>query len=90
MANSLRAKLSKLRHDGNITDTEYQALIKKLDGHDTENRAKAIDEFYNKVLNFEDYIDPVDESNLGSGLLYSEKDITNMIVKIAEEMRGAE
>ena len=36
MANSLRAKLSKLRHDGNITDAEYQELIKKLDGHDME------------------------------------------------------
>ena len=36
MANSLRAKLSKLRHDGNITDAEYQELIKKLDGHDAE------------------------------------------------------
>lgn len=34
MANSLRAKLSKLRHDGHITDAEYQAFIKKLDGHD--------------------------------------------------------
>lgn len=49
MANSLRAKLSKLRHDGNITDTEYQALIKKLDGHDTEIRAKAIDEFAERI-----------------------------------------
>ena len=36
MANSLRAKLSKLRHDGHITDAEYQELIKKLDGHDAE------------------------------------------------------
>jgi hypothetical protein len=36
MANSLRAKLSKLRHDGHITDAEYQAFIKKMDGHDME------------------------------------------------------
>ena len=40
MANSLRAKLSKLRHDGNITDAEYQKLIKKLDGHDAEIYAR--------------------------------------------------
>lgn len=42
MANSLRAKLSKLRHDGNITDAEYQKLIAKFDGHDKEIRAKII------------------------------------------------
>ena len=44
MANSLRAKLSKLRHDGHITDAEYQAFIKKMDGHDVEIRNKAIDD----------------------------------------------
>ena len=49
MANSLRAKLSKLRHDGHITDAEYQAFIKKMDGHDREIRNKAIDECYMKA-----------------------------------------
>lgn len=44
MANSLRAKLSKLRHDGNITNAEYDELIKKLNGHDRENKNKIIDE----------------------------------------------
>lgn len=43
MANSLRAKLSKLRHDGHITDTEYQEFVKKLDGHDKQIRADTID-----------------------------------------------
>ena len=54
MANSLRAKLSKLRYDGHITDTEYRAFIKKFDGHEQEIRAKAIDEFverlYSKII----------------------------------------
>jgi hypothetical protein len=45
MANSLRAKLSKLRHDGHITDNEYQAFLKKIDGHDREIYNKAIDDF---------------------------------------------
>ena len=49
MANSLRAKLSKLRHDGNITDAEYQKLIAKLDGHDKENRNKVIDELVERI-----------------------------------------
>ena len=34
MANSLRSKLSKLRHDGKISEEEYQELIDKLGGHD--------------------------------------------------------
>lgn len=50
MANSLRSKLSKLRHDGHITDAEYQAFIKKLDGHDAEIRNKAIDEFWESIM----------------------------------------
>lgn len=45
MANSLRAKISKLRHDGNITNEEYQELISKLDGHDKQIRADMIDKF---------------------------------------------
>ena len=49
MANSLRAKLSKLRHDRNITDAEYQELIKKLDGHDREIRNKVISEFTERL-----------------------------------------
>ena len=50
MANSLRAKLSKLRHDRHITNEEYQELIKKLDGHDRELKAKAFDEFAKSLI----------------------------------------
>ena len=49
-------------------------------------RNNAIDEFYDKVLNFEDYIDPVDDDN--GILLYSGSDITKMIVNIANELRS--
>lgn len=45
MSNSLKAKLSKLRHKGQISNAEYEGLIKKLDGHDRVIRNKAIDEF---------------------------------------------
>ena len=34
MLNSLRAKLSKLRFQGKITQEEYEDLINKLDEHD--------------------------------------------------------
>ena len=49
-------------------------------------REKAIDDFYDKVLNFEDYIEPV--SIIDATQLYSGRDITKMIQKIVEEMRG--
>lgn len=52
-----------------------------------EERNKAIDEFYDEILNFEDYIEPVDTSDFGAVLLYSGIDITNMIVKIKEQLK---
>ena len=45
MANSLRAKLKKLKHDNKIDETDYKELLKKLDGHDKVVREKALDEF---------------------------------------------
>lgn len=36
MANSLRVKLKKLRHDGKISEQELQTLLNKLDGHDKQ------------------------------------------------------
>lgn len=44
---------------------------------------EAIQDFYDKVLNFEDYIEPREYSDV---LLYSVKDITDMIVKIKNEL----
>lgn len=45
---------------------------------------KAIQDFYDKALNFEDYIQPCNECD--GMLLYSGIDITNMIVTIKEEL----
>lgn len=45
MANSLRTKLKKLKHDSTITEEQYQELIKKLNGHDKKIIANTIDEF---------------------------------------------
>lgn len=53
-----------------------------------KNRAKAIDEFFDEILNFEDYIEPVGTSDFGAVLLYSGADITNMIVKIKEQLKA--
>lgn len=46
-------------------------------------RDKIIDEFYDEVLNFEDYIEPITDDN--GILLYSGCDITDMIVKIKKK-----
>ena len=46
---------------------------------------RAIQDFYDKVLNFEDYIEPKEYSDV---LLYSGKDITNMIVRIKNELNS--
>lgn len=51
-------------------------------------RESAIDEFSDKALNFEDYIEPVLESN--GVLLYSGLDISHMIVDIQMELKGRE
>ena len=45
MPMSLKVMLKKFVHKGQITQEEYDALIKKLEGHDKENRSNAIDEF---------------------------------------------
>ena len=73
--------------------------ISKIDAHELKSRIvdvvqdtrnKAVDEFYDNILNFEDYIEPIED---GGVLLYSGVDITNMIVKIrnglkAEQTKG--
>ena len=84
MANSLRAKLSKLRHDGHITDAEYQAFIKKLDGHDAEIRNKAIDEFASELENHSIYAD------IGKGDEVKMEWVSPVtrIKEVAEQMKG--
>lgn len=50
MANSLRAKITKLRHDRKITEEEYVDIISKLDGHDMQIRQDAIEEYKDRLL----------------------------------------
>ena len=80
MANSLRAKLSKLRYDGHITDAEYKSFIKKMDGHDAKIRAKAIDEFAERLK--EEY-KPCKETDTE---IY--ENVCNRIDKIADQLKG--
>lgn len=57
---SLRAQLKKFRFQGKLTTEEYEALIKKLDGHDEKIKADAFNEF---VESYREFINaPCDEA----------------------------
>jgi len=86
MANSLRAKLSKLRHDGHIVNAEYQAFINKLDGHDREIRNKAIDEFSERLKNHLNQFD-FWKYGITDGGNYEARNYDYMIDEIAEQMK---
>ena len=47
---------------------------------------KAAQDFYDKALNFEDYIEPISIYNGGTLQVYSGRDISNMVVKIKNEL----
>lgn len=84
----LTENLKRLEEMGKLNGYHMGIIEDSLKEYEKEIRAKAIDEFYNEVLNFEDYIEPSGTSEFGSVLLYSNKDITNMICKIAEQMKA--
>ena len=90
MANSLRAKLSKLRHDRHITDAEYKEFIKKLDGHDRELKNKAIDEFAELLKNsYRVYdIDFCLQDNEHFSYEHSCGALEGYIDEMAEQMKG--
>jgi hypothetical protein len=89
MPNSLKSKLSSLRYKRLLTDEEYKELIKKLDGHDREIRAKAIDEFAEKVC---DRVSEWSERcTFPKGVtcdILTLDCVTDVVFEIAEEMKG--
>ena len=70
MPNSLRSKLSKLRHKGQITDDEYKELIDKLEGHDADLFKRAYDLGYEEGF---------DMGNRKEEMLKDDKGNTNKI-----------
>lgn len=89
MTNSLRAKISKLRHDRNITEEEYQELISKLDGHDKQIKAEAIDEFTIDIINrinFEDkWLFICKSNNADTNIMFSA--LRNFVKNRAEQLK---
>lgn len=87
-----QAELKAYREFGTLTQLRvlcdrYHELLNELKSRPTEAeiRAKAIDDFYDKVLNFEDYIEP--KAQIHAELMYSGRDITYMIRKIADQLK---
>ena len=64
--------------------------INRLKAELTKARNKTIEEFRSEAINFEDYIEPINESPCGAILMYSGYDITKMIMKISEKLKGVQ
>ena len=79
MANSLRAKFSKLRNDGNITDAEYKTLIKRIYREDIGIRNKTIDEF---IIRLEKHTQENWIDHQEYGITWAD------IEQVAEQMKG--
>ena len=80
MANSLRSKIKKLYHSKNISEKMFNELLEKLEGHDRELRAKAIDEF---VANAEKWNNNIKSIRNEDGFFTIEN-----IRDIARQMKG--
>lgn len=88
MANSLKSKLAKLRHDRNISEKKYEDLLNKLDGHDRELRNKVIDKFA-EALKEICKNHSVGKDEYTNEPLYAHEDRTwhNLIDDVAEQMK---
>lgn len=69
--------------------TDVANRLEELEKEKAEIRAEAIEEFYDKALNFEDYIEPLGTSSDGV-FMYSGADITRMVVNIRKELMKGE
>ena len=89
MANSLRSKIKKLCHDNNISEKMCNELLEKLEGHDRELRAKAIDEFAAAIRGI-CYKCPIGTDADTNEPLYGHEDGTwhNLLNDVAEQMKS--
>lgn len=76
MPNSLKAMIKKLAHKGCISSAECDELLMKLDGHDSEIRAKTIDECINAI----------DAEYYDCG--YGDYHEVEMVVRLLKQMKG--
>ena len=81
---SLKCKLSKLRHNGQITDDEYNELIKKLDGHDRQIKSDVINSIKQELNEIypSNYTDAPIET---SGILLRFKEVFELLERVEND-----
>lgn len=72
--------------DTDFSIWDLQEQVKVYDAYRNKGYSDGLWNFYEKALNFEDYIEPVNEE-YGTNL-YDGKDITRMIINIYTELGG--
>ena len=80
MANSLRAKIKKLNHDGFITDKDCEVLLKKLDGHDKIVKENLIVKFSNDLYDKSTSLKNIESDTYG--LIHYEE-----VYEVADKLR---
>lgn len=78
--------ISSISVDTGFNIWDLQEQVKVYDAYRNKGYSDGLWNFYEKSLNFEDYIKPVSEEN-GTNL-YDGKDITRMIINIYKELGG--
>ena len=92
LGDNLKSEKAKERYDRNFNSVETTYSQKELEEHDTEIRAKAIDEFAERLKSdeFQKYnLDMVFETSRDLSYSNCINAFCEYIDKIAEEMRGA-
>jgi len=85
MANSLRAKIKKLKHDGKIDAKEYDDLITKLDGHDKALKEDILNTFVTMIVSSY-YLEEICSDSVTDEVLNEHKEnLHQMAAKMLED-----
>ena len=82
---SLKCMIDKWLHKGQISQEEYDAVIKKLEGHDKQIKADAIEPIQKFIDDYDGAI--IISENMG---VISGQQLINELKEIVEQLKGAE
>lgn len=82
---SLKCMIDKWLHKGQISQEEYDAVIKKLDGHDKQIREDVIEPIQKFIDDYDGAI--IISENMG---VISGQQLINELKEIVEQLKGAE
>ena len=84
---SLKCMIDKWLHKGQISQEEYDAVIKKLDGHDKQIRADAITECLQIVQKIKD---DYNDARFGEQIPINYGTLCGIIIAFEQMQKGAE